>query len=102
MPRRSRCVVSGVPYHITQRGVDKCVTFSGEEDRQTYLRPLRDNLSDAEVRRDFERAFLRKDCRAGIAFLLRAIPICRVMLRPELVERAELRVAADERGDVLL
>jgi putative transposase len=50
MPRRSRCVVSGVPYHITQRGVDKCVTFSGEEDRQTYLRLLRDNLSDAEVR----------------------------------------------------
>jgi putative transposase len=50
MPRRSRCVLSGVPYHITQRGVDKCVTFSSEEDRQTYLRLLRDNLSDAEVR----------------------------------------------------
>ena len=50
MPRRSRCVLSGVPYHITQRGVDKCVTFSTEEDRQTYLRLLRDNLSDAQVR----------------------------------------------------
>ena len=50
MPRRSRCVLSGVPYHITQRGVDKCVTFSTEEDHQTYLRLLRDNLSDAKVR----------------------------------------------------
>jgi putative transposase len=39
-----------VPHHITQRGIDKCVTFSGEEDRQTYLRLLRDNLGDAEVR----------------------------------------------------
>jgi putative transposase len=50
MPRRSRCVLSGVPYHITQRGVDKCVTFSTEEDHQTYLRLLRDNLSDTIVR----------------------------------------------------
>lgn len=50
MPRRARCVLSKVPYHITQRGVDKCLTFSTEEDRQTYLRLLRDNLDDAEVR----------------------------------------------------
>ena len=50
MPRRSRCVVAGVPHHITQRGVDKCVTFSTEEDRHTYLRLLRANLSDAKVR----------------------------------------------------
>jgi len=50
MPRRSRCVLSDVPYHITQRGVDKCVTFSTEEDRQTYLRLLGDNLGDADVR----------------------------------------------------
>jgi putative transposase len=50
MPRRSRCVLPGVPYHITQRGVDKCVTFSTEEDRHTHVRLLRDNLSDAEVR----------------------------------------------------
>jgi putative transposase len=49
MPRRSRCVLSGVPYHITQRGVDRCVTFSGEADNHTYLRLLRDNLSDAAV-----------------------------------------------------
>jgi putative transposase len=50
MPRRSRCVLTGVPHHITQRGVDRCVTFSTEEDHQTYLRLLRDNLSDSEVR----------------------------------------------------
>jgi putative transposase len=50
MPRRSRCVLTGVPHHITHRGVDRCVTFSTEEDRQTYLRLLRDNLSDSEVR----------------------------------------------------
>src|SRR3984957_20145894 len=50
MPRRARCVLSKVPYHITQRGVDKCLTFSTEEDRQTYLRLLRDNSGEAEVR----------------------------------------------------
>jgi putative transposase len=50
MPRRARCVLSSVPYHITQRGVDKCVTFSSEEDRHIYLRLLRANLGDAEVR----------------------------------------------------
>ncbi len=50
MPRRSRCVLAGVPHHITQRGVDKCVTFSTEEDRHTYLQLLRANLSDAKVR----------------------------------------------------
>src|ERR1700761_6365115 len=50
MPRRSRCVLTDVPYHITQRGVDKCVTFSSEQDHFTYLRLLRDNLSDTGVR----------------------------------------------------
>jgi putative transposase len=50
MPRRGRCVLSEVPCHITQRGVDRCETFSTDDDRQTYLRLLRDNLRDAEVR----------------------------------------------------
>jgi putative transposase len=50
MPRRSRCVLAGVPHHITQRGVDRCVTFSTQEDHQIYLRLLRDNLNDSEVR----------------------------------------------------
>jgi putative transposase len=50
MPRRGRCVLSEVPCHITQRGVNQCETFSTDDDRQTYLRLLRDNLGDAEVR----------------------------------------------------
>jgi putative transposase len=49
MPRRSRCVLPGIPCHITQRGVDRCETFSGTQDRATYLRLLRDNLADAQV-----------------------------------------------------
>jgi putative transposase len=50
MPRRGRCVLSEIPCHITQRGVDRCETFSTDDDRKTYLRLLRDNLGDAEVR----------------------------------------------------
>jgi len=50
MPRRARCVLPGVPYHVTQRGVDRQATFSLDEDRHTYLRLLRENLSEADVR----------------------------------------------------
>src|SRR5881392_257591 len=50
MPRRARCVLPGVSYHVTQRGVDRQATFSRDEDRHTYLRLLRENLSEAEVR----------------------------------------------------
>jgi hypothetical protein len=50
IPRRSRRVVSGVPYHTTQRGVNKSVTFSTEDDHQTYLRLLRDNSANTGVR----------------------------------------------------
>ena len=49
MPRRNRIVLPGVPYHITQRGVDRCEVFSSVQDRTTYLRLLRENLADAEV-----------------------------------------------------
>jgi len=35
--------------HITQRGVDRTDTFSCVQDHATYLRLLRDNLSDARV-----------------------------------------------------
>ena len=35
--------------HITQRGVNRCVTFSCDEDRETYLRLLKENLGDASV-----------------------------------------------------
>lgn len=50
MPRRARCVLPGMPYHVTQRGVDRRATFSADEDRHTYLRLLGENLGEAEVR----------------------------------------------------
>ena len=49
MPRRNRCVLPGVPHHITQRGVDRRETFSSDEDRATYLRLLAENLAEAET-----------------------------------------------------
>jgi putative transposase len=42
-------VLPGVPYHVTQRGVDRRETFSADEDRHTYLRLLPENLSEADV-----------------------------------------------------
>lgn len=48
MPRRARCVLPGMPYHVTQRGVDRRATFSADEDRHTYLRLLGENLSAAD------------------------------------------------------
>ncbi len=39
-----------VACHITQRGVDRRETFSCSQDRLTYLRLLRENLSDAGTR----------------------------------------------------
>ena len=50
MPRRSRCVLDGVPHHVTQRGVDRCAVFVTDFDRQTYLRLLGENLNQAQVR----------------------------------------------------
>ncbi len=49
MPRRSRCVLPGMPCHITQRGVDRRETFSSDQDRTTYLRLLQANLQDAQA-----------------------------------------------------
>ncbi len=42
-------MLPGVACHITQRGVDKRETFSCAQDREAYLRLLRDNLADAQV-----------------------------------------------------
>ena len=50
MARRSRCLIAGLPCHITQRGVDRCTTFSSDQDRATYLHLLHQNLADAQVR----------------------------------------------------
>ncbi len=49
MPRRNRCVLPGIAHHITQRGVNRCQTFSSDDDRQTYLRLLKLNLEDSGV-----------------------------------------------------
>ena len=50
MPRRARCVLPDVACHITQRGVDRCETFSDDGDRNTYLRLLKENLEESETR----------------------------------------------------
>jgi len=50
MPRRERCVVEGLPHHVTQRGVDRCPVFQSDLDRTTYLRLLADNLVEARTR----------------------------------------------------
>ncbi len=50
MPRRNRCVLPEIPCHITQRGVDRREVFSADQDRNTYLRLLQENVSDAGVR----------------------------------------------------
>ena len=47
MPRRDRCILPGVPCHVTQRGVDRRETFSADADRETYLNLMRQNLEDA-------------------------------------------------------
>ena len=49
MPRRDRCLLPGVPCHVTQRGVDRRETFCSEADRETYLSLLRQNREDASV-----------------------------------------------------
>jgi len=49
MPRRQRCVVEGLPHHVTQRGVDRCPVFQFDLDRRTYLRLLGENLADAHT-----------------------------------------------------
>ena len=50
MARRRRCLLPGVPCHITQRGVYRRETFSSGEDYNTYLDLLRQNLEEANVR----------------------------------------------------
>jgi len=50
MPRRTRCILPGVPCHVTQRGVDRRTTFLEDANRLTYLQLLRQNLADAAVR----------------------------------------------------
>lgn len=41
MPRVARVVVVGIPHHITPRGNNQQMVLSGDQDRRTYLRILK-------------------------------------------------------------
>lgn len=49
MPRPRRQVISGVPLHITQRGVDRGVTFRDEEDFAYYRWALHEAAEETGV-----------------------------------------------------
>ena len=50
MPRNARCVLEGLPYHVTQRGSNRQAVFSSAGDRRTYLSLVQENLADAGIR----------------------------------------------------
>jgi putative transposase len=50
MPRNARCVLPGIPYHVTQRGTNRQIVFHSAADRRTYLSLIRENLEEAGVR----------------------------------------------------
>jgi putative transposase len=41
MPRQARLELPGIPMHVTQRGVNRCAIFLGDEGRHHYRRLLR-------------------------------------------------------------
>jgi len=43
MPRRARVVIPNLPHHITQRGVRRQDVFFCDDDREVYLRLLKEN-----------------------------------------------------------
>lgn len=50
MPRNARVIAPGIPYHITQRGTNRERVFFTCADRSLYLRLIRENLAEADVR----------------------------------------------------
>ena len=50
MPRNSRCVLPGTPYHITQRGNDRQRVFFLNSDREHSLDLLHRNLAYTHTR----------------------------------------------------
>jgi putative transposase len=50
MPRNARCVVPGLPYHVTQRGTNRQRVFFCASDFKTYLSLVREQLADTETR----------------------------------------------------
>lgn len=47
MPRAARIIIPDIPYHITQRGVNRQEVFLADEERQRYLALLR-RFADAQ------------------------------------------------------
>lgn len=45
MRRHARLEIPGIPLHITQRGMNRCAIFVGDEDRRYYLRLLGENAA---------------------------------------------------------
>jgi len=50
MPRNPRCILPGIAYHLTQRGVDRADVFFSHADRDTYLHLIRDQREETGVR----------------------------------------------------
>jgi REP element-mobilizing transposase RayT len=50
MPRQPRIVIPGLPHHITQRGNRRMDVFIDAEDRQVFLRMLRENSERYSLR----------------------------------------------------
>jgi putative transposase len=50
MPRNSRCVVAGLPYHVTQRGSNRGRVFFCTSDYKMYLALIREHAESARAR----------------------------------------------------
>jgi putative transposase len=50
MPRNARCIVPGLPYHVTQRGSNRQRVFYSPADYKMNLSLIREQLADAECR----------------------------------------------------
>jgi putative transposase len=42
MPRSARLVLPGIPFHVTQRGINRAAMFVDDDDRRHYFRLLRE------------------------------------------------------------
>lgn len=50
MARNARCILPGLPYHVTQRGTNRQKVFFSTAHRKTYLSLVARHLEDAGVR----------------------------------------------------
>jgi putative transposase len=49
MPRTARLVVAGLPFHVTQRGVNRAAIFVDDDDRRNFCRLLRQSAEKHAV-----------------------------------------------------